>query len=213
MLLDAPGCCGQHVTVHFLPQVNPDGFELSLQYRGWRGNGNHVDLNRNFGVDGEGYGASDDQSSQNFRGVAPESEAETKAVSELLAKGGYSLVLDMHSAAAKVIAYLPALPSNGMASAPKAIREHIQLDLQMGSVLSQVLGLQGEILRKPCGALQCAAVEREGIVSYIVETPQPRRLPLAYTKFDFEPVEARELASRMCEFLVQCETIWSENED
>ena len=57
--------------------LNPDGFELSLKHRGWRGNGNHVDLNRNFET-GWGYRSSEEHTSQNYKGISPESEAETR---------------------------------------------------------------------------------------------------------------------------------------
>ena len=107
-LLNAPESCGSETRVDVLPMINPDGYELSLSQRAWRGNANNVDLNRNYGIGwGHGERASTDQTSQNFQGIEPESESETQAVAKLLIDGGYSLVLDVHSAAAKLIGYVP----------------------------------------------------------------------------------------------------------
>ena len=125
-VLNNPECCGRNTRVDFLPCVNPDGYELSLTYRAWRGNANHVDLNRNFGIGwGNGERASDDETSQNFQGDGPESEAETKLISELLAVGGYSMVLDVHSAAARLIGYIPSPDMSHMEDAvnPKLMEE------------------------------------------------------------------------------------------
>ena len=125
-VLNNPECCGSNTRVDFLPCVNPDGYELSLTYRAWRGNANHVDLNRNFGIGwGNGDRASDDETSQNFQGDGPESEAETKLISELLAVGGYSMVLDVHSAAARLIGYIPSPDMSHMQEAvnPKLMDE------------------------------------------------------------------------------------------
>ena len=80
-----------HTRVDVLPMINPDGFELSLRYRAWRGNGNNADLNRNFGVGwGHGERASNDKASQNYQGQSPESEAETQIVIDLLEHGEYN---------------------------------------------------------------------------------------------------------------------------
>ena len=166
-----------------------------------------MDLNRNFGVGwGHGERASDQQDSQNYQGRQPESEAETKAVSALLAEGGYSLVLDVHSAAAKVFGFISS-PLDGPQDLAGPHAEAPPLDQQMFAALSKLLRLESEWQRTPCGALQCAASERERLVCFTVETPQPKWLPLLYTKFDFSKAEALELALRICEFLVQCETI------
>eukprot|EP00658_Telonema_sp_P-2_P015709 TRINITY_DN16068_c0_g1_i6.p1 TRINITY_DN16068_c0_g1~~TRINITY_DN16068_c0_g1_i6.p1 ORF type:complete len:219 (-),score=44.88 TRINITY_DN16068_c0_g1_i6:116-772(-) len=86
--------CGLHTRVDVLPMVNPDGFELSLKYRSWRGNGNNVDLNRNFGVGwNHGERASSDPLNQNYCGEKEESEPETQIISSLLKTGGYSCCL------------------------------------------------------------------------------------------------------------------------
>jgi len=205
-LLDDPSA---ESTVDFLPMLNPDGFELSLHHRGWRGNGNHVDLNRNFEVGwGNGDRASDDPTSQNYQGPHKESEAETRVASRIMAKGSYSLVLDVHSAAEKVYGYMPPPDdwTGGSLEAPL-------LERNMCTVLSQLLRLPVEWLRTPLGTLQCAASGREHAISFTVETAMPKRLPVLFTKFDFSETEAQELASKLHEFLVYCELIWETSED
>ena len=111
-LLADPGCCGLATRVDIVPMAKPDGYELSLRHRGWRGNGNHVDLNRNFRR-GFGKRASTLQSSQNYRGREAESEAETQALEAMLAAGGYGLVIDVHSAADKLYAMSTAIDAVG----------------------------------------------------------------------------------------------------
>jgi murein tripeptide amidase MpaA len=172
-LLDDPHCCGRETRIDFLPQVNPDGFELSLKHRGWRGNGNHCDLNRNFEIGwGHGERADRDQSSQIYQGEGSESESETRAVSGLMAHGGYTLMLDMHSAAARVYGYVP--PADTSAPYVCANDRIPQLDRRMCESLAQLLRVEVHWLYTPFGALQCAAAEREHIPCFTIETPPPK---------------------------------------
>lgn len=99
----------------FLPVANPDGYDFTFTpgNRLWRKNlrdnngdgqitpGDGVDLNRNFaykwGYDNEG--SSPDPSSETYRGPAPNSEPETKALDGLLRRVGFEFFVNYHSAA------------------------------------------------------------------------------------------------------------------
>jgi len=99
----------------FLPVVNPDGYDFTFtgDNRLWRKNlrdnngdgqitaGDGVDLNRNFaekwGYDNEG--SSPDPASETYRGTAPESEPETRALDALFRRVGFEFLVNYHSAA------------------------------------------------------------------------------------------------------------------
>ncbi|MET8153792.1 M14 family zinc carboxypeptidase [Actinoplanes sp. NPDC049668] len=99
----------------FLPVVNPDGYDFTFTEgnRLWRKNlrdnngdgeitaGDGVDLNRNFaekwGYDNEG--SSPDPASETYRGPAPNSEPETKALDALFKRVGFEFLINYHSAA------------------------------------------------------------------------------------------------------------------
>ncbi|EDW82394.2 uncharacterized protein Dwil_GK25782, isoform B [Drosophila willistoni] len=88
------------LTWYIMPVMNPDGYEYSRTVnRLWRKNRSPsrrnnclgVDLNRNFDIGWSGYGSSTNPCSDTYRGNAPASEEETKAVAEFLAKRKYNL--------------------------------------------------------------------------------------------------------------------------
>ncbi|MFC8620169.1 M14 family zinc carboxypeptidase [Micromonospora purpureochromogenes] len=99
----------------FLPVANPDGYDHTFTpgNRLWRknlrdndGNGqittaDGVDLNRNFsykwGYDDEG--SSPEPNSDTYRGPAPNSEPETKALDALFKRVGFEFFVNYHSAA------------------------------------------------------------------------------------------------------------------
>ncbi|WAZ20957.1 M14 family zinc carboxypeptidase [Streptomyces cinnabarinus] len=100
----------------FVLSANPDGYDYTFQDDGdrqWRknlkdvnadgviGTGDGVDLNRNFsykwGYDDEG--SSPNPTSQTYRGDAPGSEPETKAIDALQKRIGFALGINYHSAA------------------------------------------------------------------------------------------------------------------
>jgi hypothetical protein len=100
----------------FMPVANPDGYDFSFtsdEYRYWRknmrdnnGDGKYgpedgVDLNRNFaekwGYDNEG--SSPDPSDDTYRGPAPQSEPETRAMEALFRRVGFEFLANYHSAA------------------------------------------------------------------------------------------------------------------
>ena len=100
----------------FVPVANPDGYDYTFtrtENRLWRKNladnngdgqitaGDGVDPNRNFsykwGWDNEG--SSPDPSSETYRGPAPNSEPETKALDGLFRRVGFEFLINYHSAA------------------------------------------------------------------------------------------------------------------
>ena len=99
----------------FVPVANPDGYDWSFRpgQRLWRKNlrdtngdgritaGEGVDLNRNFpikwGYDNEG--SSQLVGNETYRGTAPASEPETRALDSLAARVGFEFMLSYHSAA------------------------------------------------------------------------------------------------------------------
>jgi hypothetical protein len=96
----------------FVPVANPDGYQYTFDHdRLWRKNlrdnngdgqtqvGDGVDPNRNF-PDHWGYdeeGSSSIQSSETYRGPAPESEPETRAMVGLLDRIGFAFQVNYHS--------------------------------------------------------------------------------------------------------------------
>jgi murein tripeptide amidase MpaA len=98
----------------FVPVANPDGYDYTFSTdRLWRknlrdndGDGqitevDGVDLNRNFptrwGYDEEGSSSSPD--SQTYRGTAPASEPETRALDGLMSRMDFEFLVNYHSAA------------------------------------------------------------------------------------------------------------------
>ena len=99
----------------FLPVANPDGYDFTFEpgQRLWRKNlrdnnndgviepGDGVDLNRNFqtkwGYDNEG--SSPNTGSETYRGPAPASEPETKALNSFVKRVGFEFFVNYHSAA------------------------------------------------------------------------------------------------------------------
>ncbi len=73
-----------HTRTFLFPVVNPDGFASSRSGTDadQRKNAREVDLNRNFGAFWGGPGASDDPSSETYRGPGPFSEPEAQALRE-----------------------------------------------------------------------------------------------------------------------------------
>ncbi|MDT9694628.1 M14 family zinc carboxypeptidase [Streptomyces sp. P17] len=104
----------------FVLSANPDGYDYTFQDTGdrlWRKNmrdvngdgaistGDGVDLNRNFaykwGYDDEG--SSPNPTSQTYRGDAPGSEPETKALDAFQKRIGFELGINYHSAAELIL--------------------------------------------------------------------------------------------------------------
>ena len=103
----------------FLPVANPDGYDFTFTpgNRLWRKNlrdnngdgtmtpGDGVDPNRNFptkwGYDNEG--SSPSPASETYRGPAPASEPETRALDALLRRVGFEFQVNYHSAAELIL--------------------------------------------------------------------------------------------------------------
>ncbi|MFI7544755.1 M14 family zinc carboxypeptidase [Actinoplanes sp. NPDC049599] len=104
----------------FLPVANPDGYDLTFtadEYRYWRknmrdnnGDGRYgpedgIDLNRNFaekwGYDNEG--SSPEPDGETYRGPAPQSEPETRAMDALFRRVGFEFLVNYHSAAQLIL--------------------------------------------------------------------------------------------------------------
>lgn len=97
--------------LHFVPCVNPDGYIYNQntypnggglwRKNRWRdrfGRAFGVDLNRNFGYEwGLENGSSDDPNRGNYRGTAPFSEPETRALRDLCKDHQFQIALNYHS--------------------------------------------------------------------------------------------------------------------
>ena len=102
-----------NVELHFIPCVNPDGYVYNTSIKGyWRKNRRRlgdsivgVDLNRNYGFKWgiDDSGSSPDPSKQTYRGPAPFSEPETRAVAHLCTKYQYKAALNAHTYSALLL--------------------------------------------------------------------------------------------------------------
>ena len=75
----------QRVRVVAVPLANPDGRALLEQKNDWcrRGMPNGVDINRNFPWEFGGFGSSGDPQNEEYKGPAPLSEPESRAISSI----------------------------------------------------------------------------------------------------------------------------------
>lgn len=94
--------------IHIIPMVNPDGAEYDIStgnYKMWRknrtrnSNGTYgVDLNRNYGYQWGGGGASTSPSSDTYRGPQAFSELETQAIKQYVERHeNISILLSFHT--------------------------------------------------------------------------------------------------------------------
>lgn len=94
--------------IHIIPAVNPDGLEYDIatgSYKMWRknrrqnSNGTYgVDLNRNYGYQWGGGGASSSPGSDTFRGPSAFSEPETQAIkNHVEANENITILLSFHT--------------------------------------------------------------------------------------------------------------------
>lgn len=100
-------------SIYFLPMINPDGYQKNITDApngggNWRRNVvsgnrliNSVDLNRNYGTqeywDSPVGGSSETPGNDTYRGVAPFSEPETKAVRDYCLGKKFKIILNYHS--------------------------------------------------------------------------------------------------------------------
>jgi predicted deacylase len=103
----------------FLPVANPDGYDYTFTpgHRNWRKNlrdndgdgritpGDGVDLNRNFPTKWfyDDEGSSSAPGGESYRGTAPASEPETRALDRLMDRVGFELMLNYHSASERLL--------------------------------------------------------------------------------------------------------------
>ncbi len=128
-----------HRELWVVPFVNPDGYAKVQMGLNWRKNTNDtqcasgpppqgpgVDLNRNYGYQWGGPGASENPCSQTYRGQGPFSEPETQAVRDLALREGFDMVISLHSFG-ELILYpwgytpVPAPDANGLYRVARAL--------------------------------------------------------------------------------------------
>ena len=94
--------------IHIIPVVNPDGMEYDIKddtYKMWRknrarnANGTFgVDLNRNYGFQWGTGGSSSDPNSETYKGTAPFSEIESRAIKTYVeTHSNITILLTLHS--------------------------------------------------------------------------------------------------------------------
>ncbi len=94
--------------IHIIPVVNPDGMEYDIKdgtYKMWRKNRTRnangtfgVDLNRNYGFQWGTGGSSSDPNSETYKGTAPFSEIESRAIKNYVeAHTNITILLTLHS--------------------------------------------------------------------------------------------------------------------
>ena len=90
---------GKKGTVYFLPMLNPDGVQICLtQNPLYKANGRGVDLNVNFNANwGTGEKNQREPGSENYIGLAPFSEPETRALKDFTLFINPDLTLSCHS--------------------------------------------------------------------------------------------------------------------
>jgi len=92
-----------NVTIYFLPMINPDGIEIAINgiknlknkefylkanenqsdFKRWKANARGVDLNKQFKADWEDVESKDVPHYESYKGSAPESEPESRAIASL----------------------------------------------------------------------------------------------------------------------------------
>ncbi len=192
----------------FIPLVNPDGVELSvngidsapLGYRNelltinggddfslWKANGRAVDLNLNFDADwGKGLGNIKTKASHGFIGEYPESESETRTLVNLTDAENYNLTFSFHAKGEELYyAY------NGVDYNPELTKK-----------VSKVLGYVAKTTNGSAGGYKDWCVLKKAIPAYTVEFGRDR--------FDYKDLytEKDELFSKCVKLL----ELVSENE-
>jgi hypothetical protein len=99
------------VAIDFIPYANPDGTLLYARY-----NGNHINLNRNFGVL---WGLTKENP-----GKSPFSEVESRAIKDLIQKRNYAGAVDVHGYINWIV--LPSSPSDPVRGLPTKDEEKVK---------------------------------------------------------------------------------------
>jgi hypothetical protein len=162
------------IDVVVVPVLNPDGYVYSWEGdRYWRKNtrdGHGVDLNRNFGWEWGGEGASPNPSDENYRGEGPFSEPETLILRDFVEDHPELVAhIDFHSYAEVVIypwgyGYEPAPDEAQLSSLAGA----------MADALSSAHGhpfqpLQGADFYPAAGAVDDWAYGAQGLMAFTIE--------------------------------------------
>ena len=160
--------------VYIIPVMNPDGYVRSWQgERYWRKNtrnGHGVDLNRNWGYEWGGQGASSDPSAEDYRGSSAFSEPETQIVRDFVEDHDDLVAhVDFHSYAELII-----YPWGYGFDAPP---DEAQLQALAGGMRDAIAGvhgrayqpIQGADFYPASGAVDDWAYGAAGLMSFTIE--------------------------------------------
>ena len=166
--------------IWIVPLVNPDGLEYTLHgYRLWRknrrdnGGGDYgVDLNRNYGYKWgiDDLGSSPNPASEVYRGSAPFSEPETRAVRDLYLKKNFQALISFHSYS-QVILYpwgYTKQPPDGVITL-KEIAAEMSARIQAVNGRLYEYGQSGDALYLSNGDVTDWAFAINGIPAYTIE--------------------------------------------
>jgi len=166
--------------IWIVPLVNPDGLEYTLHgYRLWRknrrdnGGGDYgVDLNRNYGHKWgiDDLGSSPNPASEVYRGSAPFSEPETRAVRDLYLKKNFQALISFHSYS-QVILYpwgYTKQPPDGVMTL-KEIAAEMSARIQAVNGRLYEYGQSGDALYLSNGDVTDWAFAINGIPAYTIE--------------------------------------------
>lgn len=169
-------------SVWILPLVNPDGLEYTIHvYRYWRKNRRlnndgsfGVDINRNYGYKW-GYdnsGSSPSPSSEVYRGTAPFSEPETRAVRDFFLQKNFQAMISYHSFSQTIMypwGYTVQAPDNEPLLSEIAARMSALIQEVNGRLYSY--GRAGQTLYLTNGDTVNWTFGTSGIPSYTIELP------------------------------------------
>ena len=83
-----------------------DGFEpTSVYFRSWKANANGVDLNRNFDAFWNSFGGTSHPSTERYKGLAPGSEIESRALIDLTVRYRFARTISYHAMGSVVYWY------------------------------------------------------------------------------------------------------------
>jgi carboxypeptidase T len=169
-------------SVWILPLVNPDGLEYTIHvYRYWRKNrrlnndGSYgVDINRNYGYKW-GYdnsGSSPSPASEVYRGTAPFSEPETRAVRDFFLQKNFQAMISYHSFSQTIMypwGYTVQAPDNEPLLSEIAARMSALIQDVNGRLYGY--GRAGQTLYLTNGDTVDWTFGTSGIPSYTIELP------------------------------------------
>jgi g-D-glutamyl-meso-diaminopimelate peptidase len=120
------------VTLVCIPMLNPDGIDIAVKgistqqnkdflikanegshnFERWKANAQGVDLNKQFRADWENTKSSDTPHYTDYKGPAPESEPESKALVNLTRQGDFNSVICFHHSGRVIYWYYNQAPEN-----------------------------------------------------------------------------------------------------